>query len=121
MLLSLFDTTKVQNIFDICKHLSKYFCLLSLNNVNTLFTKIEQFCSEIEQNMSNLFQLQTDIYRHRNSDYSDHSPTQRRKLSVREKFAPLRTLGQATASTIVFNHIPFKIGCDLPCNQSSNH
>ena len=108
MLLSLIDTTKVQNIFDICKHLSKYFCLISLNNVNTLFTKTELFCSQIEQNMSNLFQLQTDICKHQNSDYSVQSPTQLRELSVRVKFAPLRTLGQATASTIVFNHISFQ-------------
>ena len=83
--------------------------------------KTEQFCSPIEQNMSNLFKLQTDIYRHQNSDYSDQAPTQLRDLSVRENFAPLRTLGQATAGTIVFNNIPFKIGCDLPSNQSSNH
>ena len=76
--------------------------------------KTEQFCSQIEQNMSNLFQLQTDIYKHQNSDYSVQTPTQLRKLSVREKFAPLQTLGQATAGTIVFNNIPFKIGCDLP-------
>lgn len=48
--------------------------------------------------MSNLFQLQTDIYRHRNSVYSVQTPTQHRKLSVREKFAPLRTLGWALAS-----------------------
>lgn len=73
--------------------------LLSLNYVNEMFPKTEQFCSQIEQNLSNLFQLQTDIYRHQNSDYSDLSPTQHRKLSVREKFAPLRTLGQATAGT----------------------
>lgn len=97
MLLSLSDITKVQNIFDICKHLSKKMHLLSLIFVNEIFPKTEQFCSQIEQNLSNLFQVQTDIYRHRNSDYSDQSPTQLRKLSVREKFAPLRTLGQATA------------------------
>lgn len=108
MLLSLIDTTKVQNIFDICKHLSKYFCLLSLNNVNTLFTKTGQFCSIFEQNMSNLFQLQNEGSKTQKSDYSVQSPTQLRKLSVREKFAPLRTLGQATASTIVFNHISFQ-------------
>lgn len=104
MLLSLIDTTKVQNIFDICKHLSKKMHLLSLKYVNGIITKTEQFCSQIEQNLSNLFQLQTDIYRHQNSDYSDQSPTQLRDLSVREKFAPLRTLGQATAGQIVFNH-----------------
>ena len=97
MLLSLIDTTKVQKIFDICKHLSKKMHLLSLNYVNEIFRKTELFCSQIEQNMSNLFQLQTDIDRHKNSDYSVQSPTQLRELSVREKFAPLRTLGQATA------------------------
>lgn len=48
------------------------------------------------------------------SVFSDQSPTQVRDLSVREKFAPLRTLGQATAGTIVFNKLPFKIGCGLP-------
>lgn len=57
MLLSLIDTTNVQNIFDICKHLSKKMHLLSLNYVNEIFPKIEKFCSQIEQNMSNLFQL----------------------------------------------------------------
>lgn len=51
MLLSLIDTTKIQNIFDICKHLSKKMHLLSLNYVNEMFPKIEQFCSQIEQNM----------------------------------------------------------------------
>lgn len=71
--------------------------------------------------MSNLFQLQTDIYRHEKSYISVLSPTLVRDLSVREKFAPLRTLGQATASTIVFNQLPFKIGCDLPSNNCSNH
>ena len=108
MLLSLIDTTKVQNIFDICKHLSKYFYLLSLNNVNTLFPKTEQFCSQFEQNMSNLFQLQNEGTKTQKSNYSVKSPTQLRKLSVREKFAPLRMLGQATARTIVFNHISFQ-------------
>ena len=71
--------------------------------------------------MSNLFKLLTDINRHEKSYISVLSPTQLRDLSVREKFAPLRTLGQATAGTIVFNNIPFKIGCDLPSYQSSNH
>ena len=47
--------------------------------------------------MSNLFLLLTDTPTHENSDYSDHSPTQLRDLSFHEKFAPLRTLGQATA------------------------
>ena len=121
MLLSLIDTTKIQNIFDICKHSSKKMHLLSLNYVNEMFARTEQFCSQIEQNKSNLFQLQADIYRHQNSDYSVQSPTQGRELSVREKFAPLRTLGQAAVSTIVFNHIPFKIGGGLPSNQLSNH
>lgn len=51
LLLSLLDITKVQNIFDICKHLSKKMHLLSLNKVNEIFTKIEQFCSQIEQIM----------------------------------------------------------------------
>ena len=97
MLLSLIDTSKIQNIFDICKHLSKKMHLLSLNYVNEMSQKTGHFCSQIEQNMSNLFQLQTDIYRHRNSDFSVQIPTQLHKLSVREKFAPLRTLGQATA------------------------
>lgn len=121
MLLSLIDTTKIQNIFDICKHLSKKMHLLSLINVNRLFQKMEQFCSQIEQNMSNIFQLQTDIYSWQKMNFSVLSPTQLRDLPVREKFAPLRTLGQATAGTIVFNHIPFKIGCDLPSNNCSNH
>lgn len=98
MLLSLIDTTKVQNIFDICKHLSKKMHLFSLNNVNRLFQKMEQFCSQIEQILSNLFQLQTDIYRHRNTVFSVLAPTQHRDLSVREKFAPLRTLGWALAT-----------------------
>lgn len=97
MLLSLIDTTKIQNIFDICKRLSKKMHLLSLNYVNETNPKIEQFCSQIEQIMSNLFQLQTDIYRHQISVFSVQSPTQLRKLPVRKKFAPLRTLGQATA------------------------
>ena len=78
------------------------------------YRKTGQFCSQIEQNMSNLFQLQHEGTKTQNSVYSVHTPTQLRKLSVREKFAPLRTLGQATAGTIVFNNIPFKIGCDLP-------
>ena len=65
--------------------------------------------------MSNLFQLQTDIYRHRNYDYSDQSPTQLRELPVREKFAPLRTLGPATAGNdYVVLLFPFKIGCGHP-------
>lgn len=51
MLLSLFDSTKVQNIFDICKHLSKKMHLFSLNNVKEIDTKTDHFCSEIEQNM----------------------------------------------------------------------
>lgn len=51
MLLSLFDITKIQNIFDICKHLSKKMHLLSLNYVNEIFPKIEQFCFQIEQKM----------------------------------------------------------------------
>lgn len=51
LLLSLIDTTKVQNLFDICKHLSNNLHILSLNNVITLFTKIGLFCSQIEQNM----------------------------------------------------------------------
>lgn len=41
---------------------------------------------------------------------SDHTPTQGRDLFVREKFAPLRTLGRVLPELIVFNHIPFKIG-----------
>ena len=98
MLLSLIDTTKIQNIFDICKHLSKKMHLLSLNNVNRLFQKMEQFCSEKEQSLSNLFQLQNDGTKTQNSDYSVQSPTQIRELSVREKFAPLRTLGWALAT-----------------------
>ena len=98
MLLSLIDNTKVQNIFDICKHLSKKMHLLSLNNVNTLFTKAEQFCSQIEQNMLNLFQLQHEGTKTQNSVYSVLSPTQRRDLSVRDKFAPLRTLAWAPAT-----------------------
>ena len=57
LLLSLIDNTKIQNIFDICKHLSKKMHLLSLNYVNEIDTKTEQFCSQIEQNLSNLFQL----------------------------------------------------------------
>ena len=85
------------------------------------YRKTGQFCSQIEQNMSNLFQLQHEGTKTQNSVYSVHTPTQLRKLSVREKFAPLRTLGQASAGTIVFNHIPFKIGGGLPSNQSSNH
>ena len=114
-MLSLIDTTKIQNIFDICKHLSKKMHLLSLNSVNSVFPKIEQFCSQIEQNMSNLFQLQSDIYRHEKSYYSVQSPTQIRELSVREKFAPLRTLGQATAGNdYVILLFLFKIGCVLP-------
>lgn len=98
MLLSLFDITKVQNIFDICKHLSKKMHLFPLNSVNSVFPKIEHFCSQFEQNMSNLFQLQTDIYRHEKSYISVLSPTQHRDLSVSEKFAPLRTLGWAPAT-----------------------
>ena len=98
MLLSLIDTTKIQNIFDICKHLSKKMHLLSLNNVKEMYTKTEQFCSQIEQNMSNLFQLHNEGTKTQNSDYSVLSPTQLRKLSVREKFAPLRTLGWALAT-----------------------
>lgn len=98
MLLSLIDTTKVQNIFDICKHLSKKMHLLSLNNVNTLFTKAEQFCSQIEQNLSNLFQLQNEGTKTEKSYTSVQTPTQVRELSVREKFAPLRTLGWALAT-----------------------
>ena len=97
MLLSLIDTTKLQNIFEICKHKSKKMHLFPLNNVNRIFPKTELFCSQIEQKLSNIFQLQTDIYRHQNSDFSDQSPTQLRDLPVCEKFAPLRTLGQATA------------------------
>ena len=115
------NSTKIQNIFDICKHLSKKMHLLSLNCVNRLFQKMEQFCSQIEQNMSNLFQLQTDIYRHEKSYISVLSPTLVRYLSVREKFAPLRTLGCATAGTIVFNKLPFKIGCGHPGNICSNY
>ena len=96
-MLSLIDTTKIQNIFDICKHLSKKMHLLSLNYVNEIIMKTEQFCSQIEQNLSNLFQLRDDGTKTQNSVFSDQSPTQVRDLSVREKFAPLRTLGQATA------------------------
>ena len=55
MLLSLNDTSKIQNIFDICKHLSKKMYLPSLIFVNEMFQKTEQFCSQIEQNMSNIF------------------------------------------------------------------
>lgn len=51
MLLSLIDTTKIQNIFDICKHLSKKIHLLSLNYVNKIFPKTEQFCSKKEQSL----------------------------------------------------------------------
>lgn len=51
MLLSLSDTTKVQNIFDICKHLSKKMHLFPLNYVNEIITKIEQFCSINEQSL----------------------------------------------------------------------
>lgn len=98
MLLSLIDTTKVQNIFDICKHLSKKMHLLSLNYVNEIFTKTDQFCSQIEQNMSNLFQLQNDGTKTEKTNNSYLSPTQVRDLSVREKFAPLRTLGWALAT-----------------------
>lgn len=98
MLLSLIDTTKIQNIFDICKHLSKKMHLLSLNNVNEMSRKTEQFWSQIEQNMSNLFQLHHEGTKTQNSNYSDQSPTQVRDLSVREKFAPLRTLAWAPAT-----------------------
>lgn len=49
LLLSLIDTTKIQNIFDICKHLSKKMHLFPLNSVNSVFPKIEHFCSKIEQ------------------------------------------------------------------------
>ena len=48
-LLSLLDTTKIQNIFDICKHLSKKMHLLSLNYVNEMFPKIEHFYTDNEQ------------------------------------------------------------------------
>lgn len=51
MLLSLSDTTKVQNIFDICKHLSKKLRPFSLNYVNEIITKNEQFCSKNEQSL----------------------------------------------------------------------
>lgn len=51
MLLSLSDTTKVQNIFDLCKYFSKKIHLLSLNYVNEISTKTEQFCSEKEQSL----------------------------------------------------------------------
>lgn len=66
--------------------------------------------------MSNLFQLQSEGTITQNSDFSNLSPTQLRDFPVREKFAPLWTLGQATAGTIVFNNIPFKIGGDHPSN-----
>lgn len=51
MLLSLSDTTKVQNIFDICKYLSKKMHLFSLNNVNEIVTKIGHFRSEKGQSL----------------------------------------------------------------------
>lgn len=51
LLLSLIDTTKIQNIFDICKHLSKNMHLFSLNNVKEIDTKKEHFYSLIKQNM----------------------------------------------------------------------
>lgn len=121
MLLSLFDITKVQNIFDICKHLSKNLHLLSLIYVNGIITKIEQFCSINEQNLSNLFQLQTDTYRHRKSYISDQSPTQLRDLPVSGKFAPLRMLGWASASghRIITNFLS-KSGA-LPRQPFINH
>lgn len=51
MLLSLSDNTKVQNIFDICKHLSKKMHPFSLNYVNEIITKIEHFRSEKGQSL----------------------------------------------------------------------
>lgn len=51
MMLSLSDTTKVQNIFDLCKHLSKKIHLFSLNSIKKIFPKIEQFCSKNEQSL----------------------------------------------------------------------
>lgn len=98
MLLSLSDTTKVQNIFDICKHLSKKMHLFSLNYVNEMFPETEQFCSQIEQNVSNLFQLQTDIYRNQKRETPGPPPTYLRISSDKGKFAPLRTLGWALAT-----------------------
>lgn len=59
---------------------------------------MEQFCSQIEQNMSNLFQPQNGGTKTEKSNNSYQTPTQHRDLSVREKFAPLRTLGWALAT-----------------------